>query len=154
MQAMSSTFSFTFLSTLRRHLMAFALLGAALIGSTAFAQTPAETPTQPRGDFRKLDTNRDKMISKAEAANYPMLSQNFDKIDANKDGQLTRAELQAFHKANKADQDGDGNVSRAEAQNKPNLLKHFDQIDTNKDGVLTPAERQAWAQAHHGRMKK
>jgi Ca2+-binding EF-hand superfamily protein len=134
-----------------RHLSAALLVLSAL---TFSATTLAQERGQHRGELRKLDTNRDKMISKAEAANHPMLSQNFDKIDANKDGQLSRDELQAFQKANKVDQDGDGNISRAEAEKNPQLAKNFDVIDANKDGVITPAERQAWMQAHRGQMKK
>jgi Ca2+-binding EF-hand superfamily protein len=134
-----------------RHIaVTLAVLSIAALSTSVIAQERG----QHRGELRKLDTNGDKMISKAEAANHPMLSKNFDMIDANKDGQLTRNELQAFQKANKTDQDGDGNISRAEAEKKPHLAKNFDQMDTNKDGVLTPAERQAWMQAHRGEMKK
>ncbi len=104
----------------------------------------AQTDVPKHGGMRKLDTNKDKLISREEAKASPALSKHFDAIDANKDGQLSRAEMKAYHQANKADQDGDGNISRAEAARKPQLAKHFDQIDTNKDGILTPAERKAW----------
>jgi EF-hand domain pair len=121
-----------------------------LAAASSFAQ--AEGPKH--GGMRKLDTNKDKLISREEAKANPMLAKNFDAIDANKDGQLSRDELKAYHKANKADQDGDGNISRAEAAKKPHLAKNFDKIDTNKDGILTPAERKAWMDAHKGQGKK
>jgi Ca2+-binding EF-hand superfamily protein len=119
-----------------------ALLALSL--SSSFAQT------ERRGEVRALDTNKDKRISRQEAAPNAMLSQNFDAIDTSKDGQLSRDELKAYRKAHKMDQDGDGNISKAEAANKPHMAKHFDQMDTNKDGILTPAERKAWMSKSKG----
>jgi Ca2+-binding EF-hand superfamily protein len=121
-----------------------------LVTASSFAQAERGQ----HGGMRKLDTNKDKLISREEAKANPMLAKNFDAIDANKDGQLSRDELKAYHQANKADQDGDGNISRAEAAKKPHLAKNFDKIDTNKDGILTPAERKAWMDAHKGQGKK
>ncbi|MFM7332314.1 MAG: EF-hand domain-containing protein [Brachymonas sp.] len=121
-----------------------------LTAASGFAQS--ETPKH--GGMRKLDTNKDKLISREEAKANPALSKHFEAIDTNKDGQLSRDEMKSFHQANKADQDGDGNISKAEAANKPHLAKNFDKIDTNKDGILTPAERKAWMEAHKGQAKK
>ena len=46
-----------------------------------------------------MDANADGLISREEANNAPMLSQNFDAIDANKDGSLSRDELYAWRRA-------------------------------------------------------
>jgi Ca2+-binding EF-hand superfamily protein len=52
-----------------------------------------------RGEgWKKLDTNGDGKISKAEAqANAPRLAENFDQLDANKDGFVTPEEMKAAH---------------------------------------------------------
>jgi Ca2+-binding EF-hand superfamily protein len=51
-----------------------------------------------RGDFlKKLDTDGDGRISRAEAQAAPRLAEHFDEIDANKDGFLTAEELKAAH---------------------------------------------------------
>jgi Ca2+-binding EF-hand superfamily protein len=48
--------------------------------------------------WKKLDTDGDGKISKAEAqANAPRLFEHFDQLDANKDGFLTPDELKAAH---------------------------------------------------------
>ena len=46
-----------------------------------------------------MDTNGDGLISRDEAKNSPVLSQNFDAIDANKDGSLSRDEMHAWRHA-------------------------------------------------------
>ncbi|HEX4781929.1 MAG TPA: EF-hand domain-containing protein [Usitatibacter sp.] len=45
--------------------------------------------------FKKLDTDGDGRISRAEAQASPRLSKGFDAIDANKDGYITPDELKA-----------------------------------------------------------
>jgi len=48
--------------------------------------------------FSKADTNRDGLISKAEAQReMPRVFANFDALDSNKDGQLSKAEIAAGH---------------------------------------------------------
>lgn len=47
--------------------------------------------------FTRWDANGDGMLSRAEVASAPRLSQDFDAIDTNKDGLLTVDELQAAH---------------------------------------------------------
>lgn len=116
----------------------------------AAASSFAQAESGKHVGMRKLDANKDKMISRDEAKSNPMLSKNFDAMDANKDGQLSRDEMKAYRNAHKADQNRDGNISRAEAANKPPLAKNFDQIDANKDGILTPAERKDWMAKRKG----
>jgi hypothetical protein len=125
-----------------------------IAAASSIAQATIDTAQRGTHRVKKLDTNKDKLISREEAKGYPPLAQHFDKIDVNKDGQLSRDEMKSARLDHKADQDGDGNISRAEADKKPHLAKQFDQIDTNKDGLLTPAERKAWMASHSGRGKK
>jgi len=76
-----------------------ALFVVPAIGFAADNPTPANSaPKHDRaGFFKKVDTNGDGMISKAEAEkNAPRLAKRFDKIDTNKDGQLSKDELRAY----------------------------------------------------------
>jgi Ca2+-binding EF-hand superfamily protein len=51
-----------------------------------------------RGDsLKKLDTDGDGRISKAEAQAAPRLAEHFDTLDANKDGFVTTDEMKAAH---------------------------------------------------------
>ncbi len=55
------------------------------------------------GHWKKLDTDGDGKISKAEAqANAPRLFEHFDQIDTNKDGFITPEEMKAAHEARRA----------------------------------------------------
>jgi Ca2+-binding EF-hand superfamily protein len=47
--------------------------------------------------FKKLDTDGDGRISRAEAQAAPRLAERFDAIDANKDGFITMDEMKAAH---------------------------------------------------------
>jgi Ca2+-binding EF-hand superfamily protein len=49
------------------------------------------------GMFKKLDTDGDGRISRAEAQAAPRLAEHFDAIDANKDGFITMEEMKAAH---------------------------------------------------------
>ena len=49
------------------------------------------------GMFKKLDTDGDGRISRAEAQAAPRLAANFDAIDANHDGFITPDEMKAAH---------------------------------------------------------
>ena len=61
-------------------------------------QQRAEHKAEHRGDFlKKLDTDGDGRISKAEAQAAPRLAEHFDEIDANKDGFITTDEMKAAH---------------------------------------------------------
>lgn len=73
------------------------------------------------GGMRKLDTDHDGRISRAEMqAGQATWAERFDRMDVNKDGYLDRADLQARMAARraecfaKADTDKNGQLSRAE----------------------------------------
>jgi hypothetical protein len=119
----------------------------------------------PPGRLKAADTNRDGLISRAEAQSLPMISKNFDQIDANRDGQITSDELRAFHQQHRAermaahfkqvDANGDGRISKAEAQaGAPRLAEHFERIDANGDGFLTADELKAARGRHHAHGPK
>lgn len=63
----------------------------------------AQRQAQAKESMRKLDTNQDQQISRAEAQQgAPRLAENFDKIDKNADGQITREEMRAARQAQQA----------------------------------------------------
>ncbi len=108
--------------------------------------------------FKKLDTNGDGVISKAEFNAFN--ARHFKKLDTNKDGKLTPDELQGGQnqtgqspemghgdgtthldqRFNAADANHDGGLDREEAKNMPMLTMYFDEVDANKDGKVTRQE--------------
>jgi len=110
--------------------------------------------------FKKLDTNGDGVISKAEYNAFN--ARHFKELDTNKDGKLTLEELQGGHRPgmghgdagtmhgdatthldqrfNAADANHDGGLDREEAKDMPMLSQYFDEVDANKDGKVTRQE--------------
>jgi Ca2+-binding EF-hand superfamily protein len=103
--------------------------------------------------FKKLDTNGDGVITKAEFNAFN--AKHFKKLDANKDGKLTPEELQGSHQQgagygsgtthldqrfNAADANHDGGLDREEAKEMPMLSRYFDEVDANKNGKVTRQE--------------
>src|SRR5665811_1751655 len=108
--------------------------------------------------FKKLDTNGDGVISKAEFNAFN--AKHFKELDTNKDGKLTLEELQGGQnqtgqspemghgdgtthldqRFNAADANHDGGLDREEAKDMPMLSQYFDEVDTNKDGKVTRQE--------------
>lgn len=72
------------------------------------------------GEARKLDTDGDGRISRAEAAAQPRFAERFDRMDANQDGFVDAADRQARAQQHRdawfaeADTNQDGQLSRAE----------------------------------------
>lgn len=127
------------------------------LGSTAAlaqAQQVAAAPAKPR---MMLDTNKDGMIDRAEAAKMPGLAARFDQLDKNRDGKLGADErphmkgkrhggaMRGGHSRMMAlDTDKDGRISRAEAMSgKAGMGARFEQMDVNKDGYVDRADMQA-----------
>ncbi|MBK9070783.1 MAG: EF-hand domain-containing protein [Myxococcales bacterium] len=112
--------------------------GAAPTGPQKGRMTPAEK-------FAKLDTNRDGVISKAEAAVAGRFAKHFDQLDANSDGMLTVAELTAAHEARKQ-------------KHMERRGEHFDLMDADKNGAISreefvkhaPQRGQRGGKGHHG----
>ena len=103
--------------------------------------------------FKKMDTNGNGVISKAEFNAYN--AKHFKELDTNKDGKLTSEELQGGHpqgvvhsdgtthldqRFNAADANHDGGLDREEAKEMPMLSQYFNEVDANKNGKVTRQE--------------
>ncbi len=128
----------------------------ALTTAAVFAQV--KQPAPDRAKLRiQLDTNKDGVIDRAEAARMLRLAERFDTLDTNKDGKLSadeRAQMRGQHhrgamhgghgRMKALDTDKDGRISRAEAQaGQQRAAQRFEQMDVNKDGYLDRTDRQA-----------
>ncbi|MFL9839386.1 hypothetical protein ABS767_00300 [Sphingomonas sp. ST-64] len=123
--------------------------------------------------MKRVDTNGDGMISKAE--NRAMVEARFARMDADKDGMIEQGERRGAGKAKwkrggerrgaskgmgrrggamammKADTNGDGAISKAEFDAMSSA--RFAKLDTNKDGKIDAAEMQAQRAKARERMK-
>ncbi|HEY9260874.1 hypothetical protein [Chitinophaga sp.] len=92
-----------------KHFLVAGLLMATLVSAKTYAQAPQDQQPQQKHDregfFKKIDTNGDGKLSKAEVdaaakddKRVTKLKDNFDAIDANKDAFLDKEELQAYRK--------------------------------------------------------
>ncbi|WP_374567706.1 EF-hand domain-containing protein [Ideonella sp.] len=114
---------------------------------------PGEKPQRlPHDKFAQVDTNRDGVISRDEAAAAPQLAGKFDEIDTDRDGRVAPAELKAYAKTHrggakgafsKMDGNGDGVITRDEVAANPKLARKFDAADLDHDGRVTPDEARA-----------
>jgi hypothetical protein len=141
----------------------------ALATGTVLAQAPAapaERGHAQRPALATLDTNKDGVIDRSEAAAHPFLAQRFDRLDKNKDGKLDATESAprahardhrrggpggkaAFGLAGLrgADSDRDGRISQAE--HAAAAAARFERMDVNKDGFIDAADHQARAKQRH-----
>lgn len=131
-------------------------VAVALTSAAAFAQTRQAAPVHAKPRVQ-LDTNKDGVIDRAEAAKAPKLLQRFDQLDKNKDGKLSadeRPQMGGKHRRGAMhgghgrmmamDTDKDGRISRAEAMSAPAKAgERFDRMDVNKDGYVDRADMQA-----------
>ncbi len=82
----------------------FTALFVVALGASAQEQ-PERTKPNPQEMFKKMDTDADGRISKAEAQKFKdgktKMNENFAKIDKNKDSYLDKEELKEFRKNNK-----------------------------------------------------
>jgi len=153
---------------------------AAILASAAIAQTaPAPKPASAAavsgsvpvsrvqflatmdGEFRKMDSNKDGIVTKKEIEDYQRATaalreqalqhQLFAALDADHNGSLSPQEfarLQLPVPATdpapvlaQADLDHDGKISLVEYRTAK--LANFDRMDADKDGIVTPAEMRA-----------
>ncbi|MEO5628683.1 MAG: calcium-binding protein [Thermomonas sp.] len=133
-------------------------VAVALTSASAFAQARQAAPEHANPRVQ-LDTNKDGVIDRAEAAKAPKLLERFDQLDKNKDGKLSpderphmggkhrRGAMRGGHGRMMAmDADKDGRISRAEAMAaQANASERFNKMDVNKDGYLDQADRKAKA---------
>ncbi len=145
---------------MNRSRLLVAAIAVSLAGA-AFASPPTPSADAPqRRAMATLDTNKDGLIDRAEAAQHPRLAEKFDALDKNRDGRLDQGERPSHrgkrgHRggmdhAIKLDTDGDGRISRAEAAAKPKFAERFAQADRNRDGYLVRSELHAAAEQHRG----
>lgn len=77
-------------------LAGFAAEPGSQAGSPPGAAKPSDTgTTQAPADFKRLDKDKDGMLSKDEAKADKKLTAQYDKLDADHDGKLTLTEWQA-----------------------------------------------------------
>lgn len=91
-----------------KHFLVAGLLMASLVSAKTYAQQPQQPQQQHdrEGFFKKLDTDGDGKLSKAEVdaaaskdeKRLSKLKENFDAIDTNKDTFLDKDELKAYRK--------------------------------------------------------
>jgi len=126
--------------------------------------TRAEISSQLDSNFKMLDSNGDKVLSKTEieAAQARSVAQaqaevakrieaEFARMDTNGDGQLSLAEVKAAappphiggadEMLQKLDTNKDGRIGQDEYRAVP--LANFDRLDTDKDGAVSPVEQRA-----------
>jgi hypothetical protein len=146
-----------------KHRILFTALALAVLGAGVAVAAPSDTAQ--RTAKAALDSNRDGVIDRAEAAGSPRLAGRFDRLDLNGDGRLEASERPQHRHARgkrgwqhghrdhaRLDADGDGRLSRSEVEaggasrgRRANpLVEHFAAIDGNRDGYLVRSEIRAW----------
>ena len=146
-------------------LIALALTSSGVV--LAQQSAPAsERPAHPRmaERLKAADTNKDGLISKAEAATIQPMTEHFDQFDTNKDGFISQDELKAMgdrmhhahgsrhghHASFGVDANRDRVITRDEmVQHQQKMLQDFDAADANKDGKLATDEIKAF----HDKMR-
>ena len=153
-----------------------------IAGLMAAVAVPALAQVAP--PMPPMTMGHDKVMTRAEVQGH--VARMFAQADTNRDGVITKAEADAAHQAmsgkgqravkmaghmkgghgmggmgmvgmgkgmggkmfERADANHDGRLTLAEAQ--AQAFAHFDMMDTNRDGRITPKERQA---AHQRMMQ-
>ena len=152
----------------RLFLMPLAIVFAASSGSTQTAKPSVAQPLTRAvfiatmdSEYRKLDTNRDQIVTKIEIeANQRNLQSAaaarraravFSQVDTDRNGQIS---IDEFVRANATTSKVDGSaiMGRLDSNRDQKVtlveyriltLTNFDRIDTDRDGVLTTAEQRA-----------
>ncbi len=148
------------------------LLAVAAIASVAAAQPNAPSAAGPPlarnqfvaqmdAEFRKMDGDRNGVVSRTEIEQYQQLQavaraqvrnqQQFAELDSDRNGQLSKAEFaklvapppaaNAGPMLSRMDGNRDQQISLAE--HRTATLANFDRLDANRDGNVTEAEMKA-----------
>lgn len=114
--------------------------------------------------FKKLDTNKDGVITRQEAE--AVRAERFKKADADNNGTVTAAEIDKvvenrlqrmkvrlrYKMLSRLDKNGDGEISQQEFSKKS--MRLFDMADTNGDDKVTRQEAQQLRQRGRGFMRR
>lgn len=168
-RAMKSLFAGYFVH--RRSVVSTLIIVAVTASGTA-AQNASASPPLTRAsftatmdsEFRKLDTNRDQIVTKSEieanqrsrqaAAAARTARTVFAQIDSDRNGQLSVDEYIRANAQSTRGIDGGAIMGRLDTNRDQKVtlveyriltLANFDQIDSDRDGVLTAAEQKASA---------
>lgn len=128
-------------------ILSLAILALAAVPALAQkASAPSDDPARVRADvaalFKKLDVDKDGLISRDEYR----AKNTFDRYDLDYDGFLSPHEMEQAHlhpqkrdeRLNKQDVDGDGIISRNEFTGDDAA---FARLDKNQDGVISDADK-------------
>lgn len=153
------------------HLLAVAAI-ASLAAATVDAQLNPPSAASPPlarnqfvaqmdAEFRKMDGNKDGLVSRAEIEQYQQLQavaraqirnqQQFAELDSDRNGQLSKAEfaklvappLAANAQPMLSRMDGNRDQQISLAEHRAATLANFDRLDANRDGNVSDAEMKA-----------
>jgi Ca2+-binding EF-hand superfamily protein len=89
-------------------------------------------------EFKRMDANRDRLISAQEMQTYQ--EKRFNELDKDKNGSIDLTELEADKTKMLQNADNDKNKKVSQEEAAAEFKEHFSAMDTNKDGKVTKEE--------------